>query len=125
MKSRAWLALALMLGSAVLGWGSVARAADEVVRPAVIDFVSLGGIRDWKAEGYDAILIQATNGTWYRATFFVPCLGLRFHESVGFVTDGTDRLDKFSSVLVDGQRCWFKSFEKVDPAAPPRSAPEK
>jgi hypothetical protein len=47
----------------------------------------------------------------------MPCSGIQFRDRVAFVTDGTDRLDKFSSVLVDGERCWFRSFEKIDPAA--------
>ena len=65
------------------------------------------------------MLIQGRNRSWYRATFFGPCIDLRFRDSVAFVTDGTDRLDRFSSVLVNGERCWFRSFEKLE-AEPPR-----
>ena len=96
----------------------VVHAAEEV-KPAVIDFVSIGGIEDWRPEGTDAMLIRGRNGSWYRARFFGPCIGLRSREAVSFVTDGTDRLDRFSSVLVDGERRWFRSLEKLD-AEPPR-----
>ena len=110
-----------LLLAGLLMTGGVARGEDSA-RPAVIDFVSLGGIEDWRAEGADAMLIRGRNGSWYRARFFGPCIGLRFRESVAFVTDGTDRLDRFSSVLVDGERCWFRSFEKIPGESPQDSS---
>ena len=113
MRWKVFVALACV----ALGGGWMARAEEEGSRHASIDFVSLGGIDDWRAQGDDAMLIKGLNGSWYRAEFSMPCSGIKFRERVAFVTDGSDRLDKFSSVLVDGQRCWFRSFEKVDPAA--------
>jgi hypothetical protein len=117
MRIGSWLpgtsAARVLLTALALAATPSSQASDEI-RPAVIDFVSLGGIEDWRPEGSDAMLIRGRNGSWYRARFFSPCIGLRFRDSVAFVTDGTDRLDRFSSVLVDGQRCWFRSFEKLE-----------
>jgi hypothetical protein len=117
---RRYVSLALALACIAVGAGRLAQAQEEPgSRRASIDFVSLGGIDDWRAEGNDAMLIKALNGNWYRAQFSMPCMGIKFREQVAFVTDGTDRVDRFSSVIVNGERCWFRSFEKVDPAAPP------
>jgi hypothetical protein len=114
-----------ILVAGLAGW-SATRAqatAEDPAKPAVIDFVTLGGIRDWKAQGNDALLVQGLRGTWYRATFLGPCPGLQFRQSVAFVTDGTDQLNLFSSLLVDGQRCWFRTFEQTE-APSPEGKPE-
>jgi len=80
---------------------------------AVIRFADLGGIRDWRADGGDAIFVEGRNRQWYRGTFFGPCHGLRFTETIAFITEADGSLDKFSSIWVDGQRCHFKSFYRV------------
>jgi len=108
-----WLALLLLLSAC-----AVPGAREETARPrdpAVIHFVSLGGIRNWRAEGDSALLIESARGVWYRATLAGPCTGLRYEIGLAFVTDGMNQLDKFSSVLVDGQRCWFRTFERIEP----------
>ncbi len=109
------------LALAFIAFGATRLASAQVESPekhASIEFVSLGGIDNWRAEGDQAMLIKGLNGNWYRAEFFAPCSGLQFRDRVAFVTDGTDRLDRFSSILVRGERCWFRSFEKIDPEAP-------
>lgn len=101
------LFVAATLGTAATDAGA-ARAAS-------IPFADLGNIRDWRAEGHDAMLIESQRGQWFRATFFAPCFELPFAEQVGFVTDATGRLDRFSSILVNGERCYFRSFEEIAP----------
>ncbi|MBN1238963.1 MAG: hypothetical protein JXB36_10700 [Gammaproteobacteria bacterium] len=88
---------------------------------AVIHFADLNGsIRNWRADTDEAILIEGANRQWYRAEFFAPCVGLRFATTVAFVTDSLGNLDRFSSILVEGERCWFKTFERTnDPQAGP------
>jgi hypothetical protein len=81
--------------------------------PAVIHFVDITGVKDWHAEGLNAILIEGVNGQWYRATFFSECFGLPWAEKVAFVTSPDGSLDKFSSVLVNGQQCYFKDANKI------------
>jgi hypothetical protein len=109
-------AASLSLGVALLGLGgcAVPESLRESAASASIPFVDLGGVRDWRAEGSRAMRIQAANGDWYRATFAAPCRGLAFRDSVGFVTDGLNEIDRFGSVIVGrGERCWFQSFERI------------
>lgn len=85
---------------------------------AVLHFADLGGIRNWRADGKDAILVEGRRGQWYRATFFGPCPEIRFATTIAFVTDTTGDLDKFSSIVARGDRCYFRSFERIpDPDA--------
>lgn len=108
----------LMMSFGLLTGAGPARAAQEVAPRAVIHFADLGGIDDWRAEGSDAIQIRGRNGQWYRATFFGSCIGLQFADTIAFVTDSTGDLDRFASLLVDGDRCWFRTLEKIpDPTA--------
>ena len=86
---------------------------------ASIPFADLRGqIRDWRDDGRDAILIEGNSGQWYRAEFMSSCNGLPFSETIGFVMDGTRKVDKFGSIIVRSaggmtEECWFKSFEKI------------
>ncbi len=104
--------------AAVLLMSGMVSAAEE----ASIPFMGFGSIRDWQAEGDTALLVQDIRRNWYRATFWQPCRELPFAIRIGFVTDNFDRLDKFSSIRVDGERCWFKAFEK---SAAPLPKPKK
>ncbi len=120
MRFQAPLVVVLACGAAFLagclcpGQPPVGAAAERPARPAAIHFVDLGGVRDWRAEGSEALLIQGADGTWYRATFYGPCFGLQFRERLAFVTDGMNQIDRFSSVLVDRERCWFRTFDRVE-----------
>ncbi len=101
--------LAALLLATLAGGGAV---ADE---RAAIRFADYGGIENWRPGPDGSLLVEARNGEWYRATFTSPCRDLKFSQSIGFVTDGLGRLDKFSSVVVsDGQRCYFKTFERIE-----------
>ena len=84
---------------------------------AELDFADLGGIENWRAaEDGDALLIEGRNDQWYRATFWGPCPEINFAQTLGFVTSRpTGNLDRFSSILVDGVRCNFRTFERTSP----------
>lgn len=84
---------------------------------AVIRFADLNGIRSWRAEDNRTLLIEGRNRQWYRAELVGYCPGLRFATAIGFVTDPLGDLDRFGSVYVEGDRCWFKSFEKIEKPA--------
>lgn len=105
--------------------GYEARAQGSGEQPserAVIELANLGGIRDWRPAGSaDAILIEGRNGQWYRATFMNHCPQINFHDTLGFVTDATGDLTRFSSVMAGDQRCYFRTFERT---APPDEMPE-
>jgi hypothetical protein len=78
-----------------------------------ISFANFGAIRDWKAEGSKAMIIETTSGDKYRATFMNRCSSLPFSETVGFVTSPSGSLDKFGAVLVRDQKCQIRSLERL------------
>jgi hypothetical protein len=89
---------------------------------ASIPFVNHGSIRSWRADGRDAVFIQDVSGDWYRATLMGSCSDLPFAEAVGFDAGTVGRLDKFSAIVVRGQRCPFTSLVA---SAPPSSKKDK
>jgi hypothetical protein len=80
-----------------------------------IPFVDHGGIRDWRANDDRSMWIQARNGQWYYAEMFGPCFGLNFAERIGFVTEPSGSFDRFSSLIVDGQKCHIDTLRRSDP----------
>ena len=86
--------------------------------PGALHFADLGGIRNFRADGDHGMYIEGGNRQWYHADFFAPCIALRFHETVGFVIEPYGDLDKFSSIIVGGERCYFKSFEQSEDPKP-------
>ncbi|HEX7082444.1 MAG TPA: DUF6491 family protein [Gammaproteobacteria bacterium] len=89
---------------------------------AVIHFADIGNIRDWQADGAEALYVQSANRDWYRATFWSPCPALRFATAIAFVTEPNGSLDRYGSILVDGEQCWFRTFERASP--PEGEAPQ-
>lgn len=79
-----------------------------------IDFADLGGIHDFRPDGDQGIYIEGQNRQWYHADFFKPCRELQFNERVGFVVEPTGDLNRFSSILVGGEQCYFQTFEQVE-----------
>jgi hypothetical protein len=110
------LRLAMIASAALV---AVAPASAEF-RPIEmsIPFVSQGGIRDWRAVDRDTLYVQDTHRHWYRAELMTSCFDLPFTETIGFAAGGTDRFDRFSSVIVRGQLCPLKSFVASGP--PPK-----
>jgi hypothetical protein len=114
MKNSATL---IGIASVAIGAGLLATPAAADEQRAVLRFADMNGIKDWrptKADGADAILIEGRNGTWYRATFWAPCPEVRFAPTVAFVTDTLGNLDRFTSILGEGRRCDFRTFERTE-----------
>ena len=80
-----------------------------------IPFADHGGIRDWRADDNRAMWIEARNGQWYYAEMFGPCFGLNFSERIGFIVEPYGSFDRYSSVVVDGQKCFVESLRRSDP----------
>ena len=117
------VAMAFSIGPAGQASEADADAAAVPSDRAVIHFVDYGGIRNWRAGGDDALYIEAQNRKWYKATFFGPCTGLRFSNSIGFVSDSGGSVDRFGSIVVRGpghgtMECHFRTFSEI-PAPPP------
>ena len=110
---------------AALASVGTARAMDSAAaHEASIPFANLGGIYDWEADGDHGIWVQDIRRQWYYAKFMGPCTGLPFAFRVGFVTEPTGALNRWSSVRVrDSGRCYFASFEHS--AGPPGPAADR
>jgi hypothetical protein len=94
------------------------RAAEEVRIP----FPDRGGIRSFHAEGNDVLYVQDRRRNWYRAELVGQCLGLGHALRVGFDTRGSSVFDRFSQVVVGGERCPIASLE---PSEKPRKKRRK
>jgi len=94
-------------------------------KPASIPFVQLDGIQDFQSDGDRAVYLQDRGRKWYHATILGPCLGLSFATRIGVKTSGSTSLDRYGSLLVDGQECRIDELETSGP--PPKKAknPEK
>jgi hypothetical protein len=88
---------------------------------ASIPFANHHGVRDWVAQGERTIYFQDAARHWYRATLFAPSVDLPFAQVIGYDTGPIGTLDKWSTIIIRGQRYPLQSFERV--AGPPaRSA---
>lgn len=98
--------------------GSVSDNAsgEQTSRPAVLYFADLHGIRTWRAaDDGKTLLIEGRNDQWYKATFYSPCIGLRYTATLGFITDRSGNLDRFGAVIADDDLpCRFKTFERTE-----------
>ncbi len=114
------LAVCLMMPS-VLASAQETSAQEAVGKSeqARIHFVNRGAIRDWQPDGERGLWIRANHRQWYYADLSFRCNGLDFVNSIGFDTGPVGSFDKFSTVLVDGQRCPVASVVKSEP--PPKA----
>jgi hypothetical protein len=109
--------IAGMMAAAAIA-GCATAAAPLKPAEARIPFVNHGGIYDWEAAGRDTLYIQDVHRKWYRASLMGTCLDLDFARAIGFESGATDTLDRFSSIVVRGQRCPITSLIASGP--PPR-----
>jgi len=85
-------------------------AADRSPRAAVQGY----RIDDWKALSNDTLVIRLNDGKRYRATLMAHCIGLKFTDTIAFVTRGERTVDRFAGIMLpDGSRCYFKTFEAI------------
>jgi hypothetical protein len=88
---------------------------------ASIPFVSHPrAIRSFEAVEDHLLYLQDRRGRWYLAELAGPCFGLRWANRIGYDTKGGMSLDRFSTILVDGERCRILSLTHSSP--PPRKA---
>jgi hypothetical protein len=87
-----------------------------------IAFANHGGIWNWRPAGDQVVYIEDRSHHWYKATLMRPSFDLRSSEAVGFDTGPSDRLDRFSSLVIRGERFAIQSLERVP--APPRVIPQ-
>ncbi len=99
---------------ALTAWIAVpanAQAPAETSMP----FANQGGVRDWQADGDSKIYVQDASGKWYLATLAVAAADLPFATKIGFETKGTDALDRFGVLIVQGARYPLSSLVQSGP----------
>ncbi|MDP9414035.1 MAG: DUF6491 family protein [Pseudomonadota bacterium] len=112
-KLRAALAAAIAVG----GCAAPAPPAPAGPEEARIAFLHLSPLRTFQAVGRDTIYIRGPGRRWYRATTLGPCINLPWALSIGVDTRGSPTLDRFSTLIVEGERCPLQSV--VRSAQPP------
>ena len=118
MLNRTLLALPL---AALCAAGALAQTTPpETGKPASIPFVQLDGIQDFQPDGDRAVYLQDRRRKWYHAAILEPCLGLSFATRIGVKTSGSTSLDRYGSLLVDGQECRIDQLVTSGP--PPKKA---
>ena len=122
--------LGLALVGAMAGIGLLAApvsAKDPKPRAlgveSAIPFAS-SSINNWQADGTAALYVQDLHNKWFHATLIGSCTRLPFANAIGFDAGrALNTLDRFSSIIVGGQRCPLTSL--VTSAPPPRKAKKK
>jgi Family of unknown function (DUF6491) len=104
------LALPILLAAC----GAPNEPPTEPVPGARINFYRLS-IDDWKAEDSTALLIRTLDRHYYRATLMGPCPDLPWATRIGFDSRGTQELDRFSAIIVEGRRCPFSELTEIPP----------
>ena len=97
-------------------------AAPAAVPEAQIPFAKRN-IWNWQVVDDQTVLIQDQGRRWYKATLFGHCINLPFAQRIAFDSNSSGTFDKFSAILVRGQRCPLRSL--VATAAPPKKSKDK
>lgn len=71
----------------------------------------------------NSLILRAGANRWYRATVWAPCAhDLRWaHENIALDTRPNGTLDRFSAVVVRGQRCPIRTLDRIDRPGPETS----
>jgi hypothetical protein len=122
--------IALLSCSGVAVFAALAAAADDpppapsaaAAPEAQIAFANKN-IWNWQVVDDQTVLIQDQSRRWYKATLFSHCIDLPFAQKIGFDSSPNGTFDKFSAILVRGQRCPLRSL--VQTSAPPKKVKAK
>ena len=120
MTRKLWTLPLVALGlAAAPAFAETAPVHPQKQEQASIAFANSGGIRDWRSDGRSTLYLQDRHGQWYKAELMIPSSDLPFAWAIGFDTGPVNRLDRFSSVVIDGRRYPIQSLVQVD--GPPGS----
>lgn len=121
MTRKLWIIPFIALGLAA---SPAVAQGGEMQEQASIPFANSGGIRDWRSDGRDTLYLQDRHRQWYKAELMGPATDLPFAWAIGFDTGPMNRLDRFSTVVIRGQRYPIQSLVKVD-GPPPKDSAEQ
>ena len=83
-----------------------------------------GQINSFRVGRDGSLLLRTGVSNWYRATLFQPCArDLRWEQEIAIGDQSHSSVDRFSFAIVDGQRCQFRTFDRIsDPREAERAA---
>ena len=83
----------------------------------------LGQFQTFRAIDRDTVYIRGIGRQWYRVATMGPCPNLPWARALGLDTSGARTLDRFSTLIVEGDRCAVASVTRS--AEPPRRPARK
>jgi hypothetical protein len=113
------LILALAAAATLAAPAAAAPGPEAQARPAIgsearIPFVNFRTVRSFYAPSDEVVFLQDRSRNWYRAQLIGNCFGLRWANRIGFDTRGSSTLDRFSAILVEGERCQLQSLTRSE-----------
>ena len=81
---------------------------------ARVPFLHLGTMRSFRATDENTLYVEAAPRRWYRVTTMGPCRNLPWAEVIGVDTHGGSTFDRFSTLLVDRERCDIASVVRSE-----------
>jgi hypothetical protein len=99
-----------VLASPVQGKKQTPYVWPELGVESQIVFPNYGAIRNFEADGNDGLWLEDRQRRWYYAEILGGCQELNFAQAVGFDTGGAANFDKFSSIIVRGEKCPLASL---------------
>ncbi|MDP8994597.1 MAG: DUF6491 family protein [Pseudomonadota bacterium] len=106
------LAAALALTGAPAAAQSVEEPAAEEAR---IPFLHIGRMRSFRAIDQNTLYVRVSRREWYRVTTLGPCPSLPWAHYIGVDTHGASAFDRFSTLVVEGERCPVASVVRSGP----------
>lgn len=85
---------------------------------ARINFPNQGAIRNFEADGNEGIWLEDRQRRWYYAELLGGCQELNFAQAIGFDTRGSVTFDKFSTIIVAGDKCQVASLVTANKPLP-------
>ncbi len=111
MKKILFAALAAALAAPSLAAPPTGPAGEEVS----IAFVNFGGIRNFRADDDEEVVyLEDRRRRWYRAELIGPCRGIRWAHRIAVDTRGSSTFDRFSTLIVEGERCQLGSLTRSE-----------
>ena len=74
-------------------------------------------LRNFRAESRDVVFLEDQRRNWYRAEVIGPCTDLPFAHAIGIDTRGSSSFDRFSAIVVGGERCPLTSLTRSEKPA--------
>jgi hypothetical protein len=92
--------------------------AVDAAEEARVPFLHIGRMRTFRAIDDETVYVQAQRRQWYRVRTMGPCPNLPWARHIGVDTRGSATFDRFSTLIVEGDRCAVSSV--VRSGEPPR-----